>query len=75
MQRQGGPAGVKPSIPNLLSIYPNHHVEALKRPPWPQLLLLLGQAGERIMVDLLVDCAVYVSVDAGVRNMWQLSGK
>ncbi|CAI4216743.1 unnamed protein product [Parascedosporium putredinis] len=72
--RQTGRAGERPSIPGLLSVFPNHHVEALKRPPWPHLLALLGQAGERIMIDLLVDCAIFQSVNAGLNNMWQLSG-
>lgn len=43
--------------------------------PWPELLVLLGKAGERIMIDLLLDCGVFVAVSAGTGNMWQLSGR
>jgi telomerase reverse transcriptase len=36
--------------------------------------MLLGREGERIMVDLLVDCAIFRSVKAGKGNLYQLSG-
>lgn len=65
----------KPAIPGLFSVFQNHHAEALKRAPWPELLVLLGKAGERIMMELLLDCSIFVSVSAGTGNMWQLSGK
>ncbi|KAM0332599.1 hypothetical protein ACHAQA_002883 [Verticillium albo-atrum] len=55
-------------------MYPNHHVQALKESPWPQLLMLLGKSGESIMIDLLVDGAIFVPVQAGIGNMYQLSG-
>ncbi|SPO00927.1 related to telomerase reverse transcriptase [Cephalotrichum gorgonifer] len=74
IQRQDDFLDGRPSIPGLFPIYPNHQAQALKRAPWPQLLVLLGKAGERIMVDLLLDCAVFVVVFAGTGNMWQLSG-
>ncbi|KAL2756260.1 hypothetical protein ACRALDRAFT_1070651 [Sodiomyces alcalophilus JCM 7366] len=61
-------------IPGLYSLYPNHHVKALKEAPWPQLLMLLGQSGEKMMIDLLVDCAIFVPIQAGVGNLHQLSG-
>ncbi len=62
------------TIPGLYSAYPNQHVQALKASPWPQLLLLLGKEGERIMLDLLVDCAVFRFVKAGKGNLYQLVG-
>jgi telomerase reverse transcriptase len=63
------------AIPGLISIYPNHHVSQLKERPWPHLLALLGKAGERVMIDLLVDGAVFTAVEAGRGNYYQLSGK
>lgn len=75
VQRHGDFDGDKPDIPGLFSVFRNHHAEALKRAPWPELLVLLGKAGERIMMELLLDCSIFVSVSAGTGNMWQLSGK
>lgn len=62
-------------IPGLFSLYPNSHVQSLKGSPWPELLALLGQSGERMMIDLLLDYSIYVAVQAGFRNYYQLSGK
>ncbi|KAI1498263.1 hypothetical protein F5X99DRAFT_336353 [Biscogniauxia marginata] len=59
----------------LRAVRPNSHVEALQRPPWPQLLALLGESGDRIMIDLLLDCAIFVSVNGGVNNFCQISGR
>ncbi|SPQ18220.1 b8ed6991-88e0-43cc-8bcc-5b5f8d936022 [Thermothielavioides terrestris] len=77
--RRAGPnrppnAGVTTTIPGLVCAHPNQHVQALKAPPWPQLLMLLGKEGERIMIDLLVDCAIFRPVTAGRGNLYQLSG-
>ena len=74
-QRQEGLGAGKPSIPGLFSLFPNHHAETLKKTPWPELLVLLGKAGEQIMIDLLLDCGIFTSVSAGTGNMWQLSGR
>jgi telomerase reverse transcriptase len=61
-------------IPGLFAVYTNNHVRTLKEEPWPQLLLLLGKAGERIMIDLLLDCSIFRQVRAGRGNYEQLSG-
>jgi telomerase reverse transcriptase len=61
-------------IPGVFAVYVNNHVWALKEEPWPQLLLLLGKAGERMMLDLLLDCAIFSRVTAGRDNYHQLSG-
>ncbi|KAL8360048.1 hypothetical protein RB598_008400 [Gaeumannomyces tritici] len=63
------------AVPGLFSVYPNQHVRMLKDSFWPELLGLLGQAGEKIMIDLLLDHSVFVSVHAGSGNYYQLSGK
>lgn len=73
MNGPGDKAGNK--IPGLFSLYPNSQVKILKGSPWPQLLALLGQSGEKMMIDLLLDCSIYVAVEAGFRNYHQLSGK
>ncbi|RGP76336.1 telomerase reverse transcriptase [Fusarium sporotrichioides] len=62
------------SIPGVSSPYPNSHVKILRESPWPQLLALLGKAGEEIMIKLLVDASIYVAVEAGFNNYYQLSG-
>lgn len=63
------------SIPGVFSLHPNPQVQALKQEPWPQLLKLLGNSGDVIMMDLLLDCAVFTSLSGGRRNYRQLSGK
>lgn len=72
--QRGGPAPRAGVIPGLFSAHANHRVHMLKQDPWPQVLLLLGQAGERIMIDLLLDCAIFTPIDAGKGNLYQLSG-
>lgn len=59
----------------LRAVRANPYVESLQQSPWPQLLALLGESGERIMIDLLLDCAIFVSVDAGASNVCQISGR
>jgi telomerase reverse transcriptase len=67
-------AGTRCAIPGVFSVHPNYRVLALKESPWPELLLLLGQAGEQVMIDLLLDCAIFAAVGAGRGNLYQLSG-
>lgn len=62
------------SIPGIFCRFPNSHVKVLKETPWPQVLALLGQSGERVMIDLLLDCSIYVAVQTGFGNYYQLSG-
>ncbi|KAH0423512.1 telomerase reverse transcriptase [Colletotrichum camelliae] len=62
------------SPPGLYPVHPNHFVQTLKASPWPQLLMLLGKSGEQIMIDLLIDTAIFLPAQAGVGNMYQLSG-
>lgn len=59
----------------LRAVRPNHYVEALQQPPWPQLLALLGESGDRIMIDLLLDCAIFEPLSVGINNVCQISGK
>ncbi|KAI0486254.1 hypothetical protein F4859DRAFT_362594 [Xylaria cf. heliscus] len=59
----------------LRAIRSNPSVEALQQSPWPQLLALLGESGDRIMIDLLLDCAIFVAIDVGTNNICQISGR
>jgi hypothetical protein len=62
------------SIAGVLSIHPNSHVTSIKADPWPQVLALMGKEGERAMIDLLLDCGIYLAVGSGHGTYHQLSG-
>ncbi|KAM0667452.1 hypothetical protein ACQRIU_003317 [Beauveria bassiana] len=62
------------NIPGVFRRYPNDQVASLKASPWPQLLALLGQSGEKIMIDMLVDCSIFVAIEPGWNNFYQISG-
>ncbi|EPE28186.1 hypothetical protein GLAREA_04977 [Glarea lozoyensis ATCC 20868] len=53
---------------------PNNHVSTIKSDPWPQVLLLMGNEGEKMMLDLLLDCGLFVEVTNGCETYHQLSG-
>ncbi|KAI9759142.1 MAG: hypothetical protein M1835_000450 [Candelina submexicana] len=61
-------------IPGLVCRFPNTYVNSLKSPLWDIILSLLGKEGERIMIDLLMDCGLFGPVEAGKANFCQLSG-
>ncbi|KAL8903673.1 MAG: hypothetical protein Q9207_003775 [Kuettlingeria erythrocarpa] len=78
-QRTNGPLagddhGTLPGIPGIVLHYPNSHVGTLKSRPWIDLLNLLGKDGEKIMLELTLDCAIYSAVERGQDNYYQLSG-
>lgn len=73
-RQQRGPTSGESSIPGLSATYHNGRVAAIKESPWPQLLTLLGQSGESIMIDLLLDCSIFLHVESGQGNYYQLSG-
>lgn len=71
-----GPGGQKiPGIPDVYFRFPNPNFEALQKTPWPQVLALLGQSGDRLMLDLILDHAIFLAVNAGHGNYYQLSGR
>jgi telomerase reverse transcriptase len=70
----GKASATRGQIPGLFEVFTNNHVRALKQDPWPHLLLLLGKAGERIMIDLLLDCSIFSKLAAGRDNYQQLTG-
>ncbi|TLS29587.1 hypothetical protein PpBr36_01137 [Pyricularia pennisetigena] len=63
------------AVPGIFVTQPNPRVKTLKSSPWPELLSMLGQAGERIMIDLLLDHSIFVKVQTGNENYYQLSGR
>lgn len=67
--------GVLASIPGVVSHYPNSHVSTLKNTLWADVLGLLGREGERIMLDLILKFGIFVAVESGRENYYQLCGK
>lgn len=67
--------GAAAIIPGVVSHFPNHHVNTLKRPAWTDVLSLLGREGERLMLDLILDHHVFVAAAGGSGNFYQLSGE
>lgn len=62
------------SIPGVFSVSPNDNVAFLKGQPWNDLLAHLKTGGDHIMINLLLDCGVFVPVDAKGGNYLQVSG-
>ena len=62
-------------IPGLVSRYPNSNVGTLKDATWTEVLGLLGKDGERIMLDLILHCGLYVPVERSKGSYYQLSGE
>ena len=52
----------------------NRNVSVLKSATWDAILVLLGQGGDKIMLDLLLGCDVFVTLSSGSGNVSQLSG-
>lgn len=61
-------------IPGVYTQFENPNVAALQADPWPQVLALLGQSGESVMIDLLMDCSVFIKIETGFSNYYQLNG-
>ena len=62
-------------IPGVVSYYPNSNVSTVKGSSWTKVLALLGKEGDRILLDLFLDCGIFVEGDEGHNNYYQLSGK
>ena len=61
-------------IPGLVSYYPNSNVDLLKGAAWTGVLNLLGKEGDQIMLKIFLDCGLFVAIDEGQGNYYQLSG-
>ena len=62
------------AIPGVVSAYPNSHVTNMKSSPWPRVLGVLGKEGEKIMIDLLLDCGIFTAIESSRGSYHQLSG-
>jgi len=62
------------SVPGLVERSPNCHVRTLKEPVWCRLHALLGRGGDRMIMNLLLECALFCPVSGGTGNFYQLSG-
>jgi hypothetical protein len=49
-------------------------VRTLKDETWCRLHALLGPGGDRIIMDMLLECAIFCPVEGGTANYYQLSG-
>jgi len=49
-------------------------VNTVKSATWADVLGLLGKEGNKIMLDLFLNCGVFVIVKNGRGNLYQLSG-
>jgi hypothetical protein len=65
---------IAPGIPGVVCHYPNDQVETVTNPNWCRLLSYLGRGGDLIMVELLLECGVFVPLTSGNGNLYQLSG-
>ncbi|KAI9809920.1 MAG: hypothetical protein M1825_000353 [Sarcosagium campestre] len=61
-------------MPGLVCQSPNTLVTELKGPFWAEVLLIMGKDHDRMMLELLVDCGIFVSIKNGEDNFCQLSG-
>lgn len=62
------------SIPGIVSRYPNSCVTDLKGETWAQVFALLGKKGDQIMLDMILGSAIFVPVERGNQNYYQLCG-
>ncbi|CAN9372830.1 unnamed protein product [Alternaria alternata] len=52
----------------------NHPPQTLKEPVWCRLHALLGQGGDRIIIDMLLESSIFIPLNADMGNYYQLSG-
>jgi hypothetical protein len=62
------------SIPGLVERHLNSYIRTLKEPAWCRLHALLGQGGDRIMMDILLECSIFLPIETSIGNYYQLSG-
>ena len=53
---------------------PNSNVATLKSFAWNDLLNLLGKDGDKMMLDLVLHCGIFATVQSGRDNLVQISG-
>ncbi|KAF2794045.1 hypothetical protein K505DRAFT_361455 [Melanomma pulvis-pyrius CBS 109.77] len=70
----GAKANAITGIPGLVAHFENIYVHTVKGPLWCRLHAVLGEGGDRIMMDLLLDCGIFYSIEGRPGNYYQLSG-
>lgn len=63
-----------PGIPGVACNYPNQNVDKLTAPEWGSLLANLGVHSHQIMIDLLLNCALFEPAESGTGALVQFSG-
>jgi telomerase reverse transcriptase len=71
----GQEGNVVSNIPGVVLEHPNSHVILMKAWPWPQVLAMLGNQGEKIMIDLVLDTGIFLAISGGMGTYHQLSGE
>ncbi|EXJ61309.1 uncharacterized protein A1O5_11866 [Cladophialophora psammophila CBS 110553] len=61
-------------LPGIVRKHPNENLMALKSSPWSDIISLLGVDGEVIFSSLLLDCGLFIRIESGTDNYFQLSG-
>lgn len=69
-----GSFGVGRDIPGLVSTCYNEYVASLKSTTWQRIFDLLGAHADRIVVDLLVNGAMFAPLNMVSDSIYQLSG-
>lgn len=72
---QNGAMTTSNRIPGVVCNFANEHVESLRGVPWRRVFGLLGKAGGKIMLTLLMDCGLFVPLDKQAGTYYQLSGE
>lgn len=54
--------------------FPNEHLETIQGAPWTGISTLVGSGNERVMFNLLLDCAIFAPIGES-RGFYQLSGR
>jgi telomerase reverse transcriptase len=62
------------SIPGLVERHLNSYRTTLKEPAWCRLHALLGHGGDRIIMDMLLECSIFLPIQTSIGNYYQLSG-
>ena len=62
-------------IAGIVSHYPNSNVKLLKGPAWTEILALLGKEADHILLNLLLDCGIFIAGEEDLDNYYQLSGR
>jgi len=63
-----------PGIPGIICQYSNPHIETVVSPAWCHLLSSLGEGGDVVMVDLLLECCLFIPIGDNTKSLKQFSG-